>query len=180
MCFACEFLRLSGVCPVKSACALLSFFFFYIKYRVPDDFTKLYPGVMYFMLCEATDREKMWSRIYTFFFILYSYRHNIFLPRPYPKTCTCACAVQAWLDRRARVIFDKTFLPRLAFELGDRLRATNEPRLRVAIERGAASDARVLLGVKRWREFAPPSNSERVSEARYGLGRALGIRLSLA
>lgn len=33
-------------------------FAFYIKYCVPDDFTKLYPGIMYFTLCEATDREE--------------------------------------------------------------------------------------------------------------------------
>lgn len=33
-------------------------FAFYIKYCVSDDFTKLYPGIMYFTLCEATDREE--------------------------------------------------------------------------------------------------------------------------
>lgn len=33
-------------------------FAFYIKYCVSDDFTKLYPGIMYFTLCGATDREE--------------------------------------------------------------------------------------------------------------------------
>lgn len=39
-------------------CVPLYVFAFYIKYCVPDDFTKLYPGIMYLTLCEATDREE--------------------------------------------------------------------------------------------------------------------------
>lgn len=63
------------------SCVSLSVFTFYIKYCVPDDFTKLYPGIMYFTLCEATDCEKM-SRIHIFFVFFLFRRYTVFLATP--------------------------------------------------------------------------------------------------
>lgn len=72
-------------------CVSLSVFTFYIKYCVPDDFTKLYPGIMYFTLCEATDCEKM-SRIHFLSFFLFLFLFIFFFSRRYLFSCHTTCA----------------------------------------------------------------------------------------